>query len=124
MAYDAYGRPQRGNGESGYFDPSDPTPEYLRHYPIDPRDNLPSPRHGESSNPRQRFSPPINDRMTSASERPEPAGHESVSPEVIAAITERIKREGTSTCWLLAPSLVNLLTAIASFRTFEANRQC
>lgn len=94
MAYDSSSRrPQRGGiGEPGYFDDSQ-TSDYSRS--AEPRD-IPSARDRSSSNARQR-SFPINNGMTSSPERAEPAGYEAVSPELIAEITERVKREGMPT---------------------------
>jgi hypothetical protein len=90
MAYDSYGR-LRGNGEQpGYFEPGDTTPDYTRHYPSD-NYHPPSSRFDSTSHQRH-HSPSING-MTSASERSDSTGHEGVSPEVIAAITEKVKKE-------------------------------
>lgn len=92
MAYDAYGRPQRGGNED-YF-PSNYTTS------AEPRDNNPSARERSTSNARQRTYP-TNERMTSSPDRAKPAGYDKVSPELIAeitaeitaGITERVKRE-------------------------------
>jgi hypothetical protein len=90
MAYDSsYGRLQRGGNGEGYFDDS---PDYSTQRSAEPRDSS-SARERSTSNARQR-SFPINDNMTSSPERAEPAGFDSVSPELIAEITERVKREG------------------------------
>src|SRR5579859_3335832 len=91
MAFDTYGRPtQRGNGEPSYFEPSDAASDYMsHHYSTEPRDYHPS----MSSRPRQPTSLPINDRMTSAADRSDPAGQDGVSPELIAAITDKVKKE-------------------------------
>jgi len=59
------------------------------HYSAEPRDYHSS----LSSHPRQRSSPPINERMASAADRADPAGHDGVSPELIAAITDKVKKE-------------------------------
>lgn len=89
MDYNAYGRSSRGSG--GYFE-NDSIPSESRHYPVE-RDNL-STSH-KWNHAQQRYSPPIlnNDRMPPVAE---PSARENVSPEVIAAITERVKREGWS----------------------------
>lgn len=81
MAYDAYGRPQ-----PGYFDESKDYAE--------PHDTAATRRDRSTSNARRQTFP-IRDRMTSSPERPEPAGYDTstVSPELIAVITERVKRE-------------------------------
>ena len=94
MAYDAYGRPQRDNGEPGYFDSNDSkVPDYSNQYPAEPRDN-PSLRRRVSSNARQRTSPPIDEKMVPVPDRAEPSTFDGVSAELIAAITEKIKNEG------------------------------
>lgn len=72
----AYTRSQR---EPGYFETDDS--QYMAE----------SSRQTASSNLRQSK----HDNMTSAPDRAEPSSPE-VSPELIAAITERVKREGTS----------------------------
>ncbi|KAH7351084.1 hypothetical protein BKA65DRAFT_250777 [Rhexocercosporidium sp. MPI-PUGE-AT-0058] len=104
MAYDAYGRPLRSNGEPGYFDPLDASaaacdyPDQSQNY-YDPRDSNPfsSPsyhhiHHREAPNPRRRESPPVAGKMASAAEQVQ-VGPDGVSPELIAAITEKVKRE-------------------------------
>jgi hypothetical protein len=90
MAYDAYGSSRRGNPEPGYFEPADShMPAGSSHqYNIEPRDNLPS-KHRTSSTLRQR---PNADKMTTAPDRTEPSDHD-VSPELVAVITERVKKE-------------------------------
>jgi hypothetical protein len=95
MAYDSYGgRSQRGgNGEPGYFDDSQ-TSDYSRPAEAEPHGNS-SAQDRSISNARQR-SFPINDRMATSPERAEPSGYDTVSPELIAEITERVKREGMS----------------------------
>lgn len=84
--YDADGR-----REPGYFDSNQSVPQYTSSYSAEPRDS-PSFRGTESSTARKRSSPPINDKMASGADRDELAGH-AVSPELIAAITEKVKRE-------------------------------
>lgn len=69
MAYDMYGRPE----DSG-FEPHDATSSYMRFEPSS----------------RQRYSPP----NAAMSDHSESMSHDGVSPEVIAAITEKIKKEG------------------------------
>jgi hypothetical protein len=95
MAYDAYGRPIRGggNGEPGYFsDNSMPDYTSSSYYSgSEARDDNPSMRR--TSSYRKRASPSIPDRMTTAPEQAGPS-YDGVSPELIAAITERVKREG------------------------------
>lgn len=77
-----YGRP-RGNGEPDYFGSNDPhMPTSSSQYNVEPR---------EAS--RQRASSILQQpNMTSAPDRTEPSGTD-VSPELIAAITERVKKE-------------------------------
>jgi hypothetical protein len=82
MAYDAYGEPS-------YFESNQPVPEYTNYYSTEPRDN-PSLRRTESKHSSQ----PINDKMASAADRDElMEGHAGVSPELIALLTEKVKRE-------------------------------
>jgi hypothetical protein len=103
---DAYGRPLIG--EPGYFDPNYAMPEYTKaRYSPEPREN-PSLRRRESSNARQRSSPPLAGKMPSAPDRVDSISHDAVSPELIAAITEKVKRErrlhlplGSEPCALL-----------------------
>ena len=96
MAYDAYGdRSHRG----GYFD--DSSDLGTQQFVAEPRENTTS-WDRSTSNARQR-SFPINDRMTSSPERPEPTGIDNVSPELIAVITEKVKREGKSKTSFVAP---------------------
>lgn len=93
MAYDPSGsRSQRcGNGDPGYFDDSS---DYSRPSVAEPRA-----RERSTSNARQQsFS--INDRMASSPER----------AELIAEITERVKRERMSKYHSLAQSLVKQTT--------------
>jgi hypothetical protein len=89
MAYDSYGRPSR---EPGYFDDDKQTADYSTQRSAEPRDSSYA-RERSASNARQR-SFPINDKMTSSPERAESTGFDTVSPELIAEITERVKREG------------------------------
>jgi hypothetical protein len=93
--YDAYGR-----REPGYFDSNQSVPQYTSSYSAEPRDS-PSFRGTESSAARKRSSP-INDKMASGADRDELAGH-AVSPELIAAITEKVKREGRAFCFRPLP---------------------
>ncbi|KAL5321648.1 hypothetical protein ACEPPN_009608 [Leptodophora sp. 'Broadleaf-Isolate-01'] len=106
MAYDAYGRPLRSNGEPSYFDPLDASAagEYSNrsqnyYDSSEPRDSNPSSyhhiHHREPVNPRRRESPPVGGKMASAADRGEQVqvGPDGVSPELIAAITEKVKRE-------------------------------
>ena len=95
--YDAYGR-----REPGYFDSNQSVPQYTSSYSAEPRDS-PSFRGTESSAARKRSSP-INDKMASGADRDELAGH-AVSPELIAAITERVKRERM--CSFLGPHRID-----------------
>ena len=101
MAYDTYGRPQDSQEPDYFHEPDDTTTEYMRHYST--ADNHPS-RFDSSS--RQKASPPINP-MGSTAERPEPSIPEGVSPELIAAITEKVKKEGTYFKLQLQPRNMN-----------------
>tara|TARA_R110002060_G_scaffold6681_4_gene10131 strand:+ start:790 stop:1185 length:396 start_codon:yes stop_codon:yes gene_type:complete len=107
MAYDAYGRPLRSNGEPDYFDPlgSPAATDYTNHSTSssqnyygssEPRDSYHHIHHREPTNPRRRESPPVASKMASAADRGDqlPTGPDGVSPELIAAITEKVKREG------------------------------
>ncbi|KAG4426467.1 hypothetical protein IFR04_000349 [Cadophora malorum] len=106
MAYDAYGRPLRSNGEPDYFDPlgSPAATDYTNHSTSssqnyygssEPRDSYHHIHHREPTNPRRRESPPVASKMASAADRGDqlPTGPDGVSPELIAAITEKVKRE-------------------------------
>jgi hypothetical protein len=86
MAYEAY--ETYGRSQPGYFDDSKDA---------EPHDSRTHQRDRSTSNARQQTSP-TRDRMTSSPERREPAGYgtSTVSPELIAVITERVKREGKS----------------------------
>ncbi|KAK2625822.1 hypothetical protein QTJ16_005134 [Diplocarpon rosae] len=93
MAFDAYGRRTRENGEPGYFDGSSSAADYTSHqsyYDPEPRDNNPTlpPRDNRDTFPRRRESP--GKMATTGAEQ---VGHEGVSPELIAAITESVKKE-------------------------------
>jgi hypothetical protein len=79
----------RGNGEPGYFESNDShMPSSSSQYNVEPRDNAPSRKRASSI-----LQQPNNDnKMTSAPDRTEPSGTD-VSPELIAAITERVKKE-------------------------------
>jgi hypothetical protein len=75
---------RRGNGEPDYFEPGDShRPKYST---ADPRDDPPQ----ASSPTRRNPSPSQDSKMTSPHGR---ADFDDVSPELIAAITERVKRE-------------------------------
>jgi hypothetical protein len=93
MAYDAYGEP-------GYFESNHFVPEYTKYTTTEPRDN-PSLRRAESKR-----TSPINDKMTSGANRDDLISHAGVSEELIAAITEKVKKEGMLPA---AASLVSLL---------------
>ncbi|CAL3972824.1 unnamed protein product [Diplocarpon coronariae] len=93
MAYDAYGRPTRANGAPGSFDGSSSAADYTSrqgYYDPEPRDSNPSlhPRDNRETFPRRRDSP--SKMATTGAEK---LGHEGVSPELIAAITESVKKE-------------------------------
>ncbi|CZR52996.1 uncharacterized protein PAC_02874 [Phialocephala subalpina] len=83
---DFYGRPLRSNGgpaQAGYFDDS------TSYYAAEPRDNDPSRQEDSSSTPKR--SPTTKyDKMASTAG---PSALEGVSPDLIAAITEKVKKE-------------------------------
>ncbi|KAI9055854.1 hypothetical protein LZ554_000793 [Drepanopeziza brunnea f. sp. 'monogermtubi'] len=93
MAYDAYGRPLRSNGQPDYFDQTyyDPEPRDSSNPPFHHRDHL------EPAVPRRRESPSkmgtTTTTTTTGAERADQVGPDGVSPELIAAITEKVKRE-------------------------------
>ncbi len=84
---DFYGRPLRSNGgpvPAGYFDDS------TSYHAAETRENAPSPRREDSSSTPKR-SPTIHyDKMSTASGSAVPDG---VSPDLVAAITEKVKKE-------------------------------
>ena len=97
--YDDYGR-LRGFGQPGYYETRDPVlePYPNEYHSSDSRDN----NHRSSASRRRKA-----DRQRTSTFDQHPAhkmsttsldseGSEHVSPETIAAITERIKREGMS----------------------------
>lgn len=87
MAYEAHSR--QGRREPGYFESTDSHMHgYSSQYNVEPRENLNSSQRA-SSTLRQ-----TNDNMTSAPDHIELSGAD-VSPELIAEITERVKRERT-----------------------------
>lgn len=96
MAYDAH-RPDIGGAGDGYFESNGSA--YTNQYNVEPRDRT-SARQQTFSSSR----PSYSSKMTSAPDRAESSGTD-VSPELIAAITERIKREGES----LAPVRLSAL---------------
>jgi hypothetical protein len=83
MASDAYGQPQ-----PGYFDDSK---EHTARPPAEPRDTGKEPLTSDV----QRQSFPTINKMTAAQEYPGQAGLDNVSPELIAAITEKVTRQVT-----------------------------
>lgn len=64
------------------------------YFPLPENRNSTEPRRAAESPTRKRSSP-INDRMASAADRDSLKGHPGVSPELIAEITERVKKEGS-----------------------------
>jgi hypothetical protein len=73
----------------------EPRPDYFASVPEYTNSDSSEPRVGRASPTRKLSSPPINDKMASGADRDELEGHPGVSPELIAAITERVKKEGT-----------------------------
>jgi len=83
MAYDAYGRPLR---EADYINTQNHSePLYSRQYTAEPRNTDSSFHQQNSSSTKQA-------NTMSVPERSESTSHD-VSPELIAAITERVKKE-------------------------------
>lgn len=83
--YDSYGR----RDSAGYFDNANqPVPEYTKNYSTEPR------TRESTTSGRKRSSPPLSDKMASATDRDDLSAHAGVSEELIAAITEKVKREG------------------------------
>jgi len=83
MAYDAYGRPLH---EPDYFNTqNNSSPVYSRQFTTEPRNSY------SSSQQRNSSTGPQANKM-SVSDRPDTNSHD-VSPELIAAITERVKKE-------------------------------
>ncbi|KAG0646283.1 hypothetical protein D0Z07_8325 [Hyphodiscus hymeniophilus] len=83
MAYEAYGRPQ----PESYFDDSQNHAE--------PHDTASTYTRGRSTSGVRQQVYPLRDKMAASPERREPVGYDTstVSPELIAVITERVKRE-------------------------------
>lgn len=109
--FDAYGRPLRGDSglQYGYetyqtYDFNDPnrhmpaysTPSTSNRYPAESRD-LPYASQSASSvpphSPQQSYPPSNNMGTAHGSDRGTAVDHDAVSPEIIAAITEKVKRE-------------------------------
>ena len=100
MAYDAYGRPLQ---ETVYLEPlNNSNPDYSRQYTTEPRNTYSSAQQRTSSTAQQA-------NKMSVPERTESSSHD-VSPELIAAITERVKKERMLMPRILAlvPSLYRL----------------
>jgi hypothetical protein len=74
-----------GRREPDYFES---VPEYANY-------NSSEPRVSRTPPTRKLSSPPINEKMAAGADRDELKGHPGVSPELIAEITERVKKEGT-----------------------------
>lgn len=109
--FDAYGRPLRGDSglQYGYetyqtYDFNDPnrhmpaysTPSTSNRYPAESRD-LPYASQSASSvpphSPQQSYPSSNNMGTAYGSDRGTAVDHDAVSPEIIAAITEKVKRE-------------------------------
>lgn len=120
-SYDAYGRPLRGH-EPSHFETSDSSAadyNYPQH--SEARD---IPIHNRRESPRRRSPPLGSERMASSvdSRDQAPSMADGVSPELIAAITEKVKKEGGS---LFAENcLVESCTLLTthSLRTTQANK--
>lgn len=109
MTYDTYGRPLQ---ETAYFEAQNTSvPDYSRQYTAEPRNTNSSAQKRTSSTAQQ------TSKM-SVPERTESTSHD-VSPELIAAITERVKKE----CMSLTPrtSALYLTYTNCSNGTFEAD---
>ncbi|KAI9644167.1 hypothetical protein NHQ30_007520 [Ciborinia camelliae] len=106
----AYGRPLRGNVGPEYFEtyetydfndsnrhtPTYSTPSASTRYSTESRDipyAPPSASSVTSHSPQQTYPPPNNMGTAYGSDRGAVVDHDSVSPEIIAAITEKGKRE-------------------------------
>ncbi|KAE9375394.1 hypothetical protein N431DRAFT_555828 [Stipitochalara longipes BDJ] len=76
-----------GRREPDYFES---IPEYANRDSPEPREH---PSLRRASPTQKRSSPPINDEMASAADRDELRAHPGVTPELIAEITERVKKE-------------------------------
>jgi hypothetical protein len=87
---DYYGRPLRGTGpaQDGYFD------DASMYYAAESRDR-PSLRRADSSSTPRRSPTTNHDKITSAPAPENPAASDGVSPEIIAAITKKVKEERT-----------------------------
>ena len=72
----------------------EPRPDYFESVPEYTNYDSSEPRVRGASPIRKLSSPPISDKMASGADRDELEGHPGVSPELIAAITERVKKEG------------------------------
>lgn len=102
MAYETYDNLPRGAGEPNYFEATDPR-YYSSQFAAEPRDtntasSAPTPaRHDDDYPSSTRMQPSVpaeagNNKMTTDhSDTTAPA---TVSPELIAELTERIKKEG------------------------------
>jgi len=104
MAYDAHGR-SRGNEDPSHLESNGSNTHDSSQYPTEPQDK-PSMGRRASSNASPRTSSPIDDKMASAPDRAEPLGHDGVSPELIAAITEKVKKESAYSKVKKGPILV------------------
>jgi hypothetical protein len=69
-------------------------PDYFESVPEDTNNDSSEPRR-RASPMRKLSSPPIDDKMASGADHHELKGHLGVSPELIAEITERVRKEGT-----------------------------
>ncbi len=73
----------------------EPRPDYFEPVPEYTNKDSPEPRVGGASPVRKPSSPPISDKMVSGADRGELEGYPGVSPDLIAAITEKVTKEGT-----------------------------
>jgi hypothetical protein len=73
----------------------EPRPDYFEPVPEYTNYDSSEPRVRGASPVRKLSSPPISDKMASGADREELEGYPGVSPDLIAAITERVTKEGT-----------------------------
>lgn len=120
MTYDACRL--RGNGDSAYDPLASSSSDYTTHqgsHDRKPRDSSPSTSlrrehrdHHDHSVPRRRISP--SEMGSTIAERVEQSSSDGVSPELIAAITEKVKREGTFFVWEKLDTALHMADQISS----------
>jgi hypothetical protein len=73
----------------------EPRPDYFEPVPEYTNNDSSEPRVRGASPIRKNSSPPISDKMASGANRDELEAYPGVSPDLIAAITEKVTKEGT-----------------------------